>query len=83
MLHNAVVLYRRTITFSYAVSTNHKSRLHIPIERSLGSWERTVVLAPAPPPAPRALRITRENVVTMRHLYNTAVRHGKAVQVRT
>ena len=24
MLHNAVVLYRRTITFSYGVSTNHK-----------------------------------------------------------
>ena len=30
MLHNAVVLYRRTITFSYIVSTNHKSRLRIP-----------------------------------------------------
>ena len=29
MLHNAVVLYRRTITFTYIVSTNHKSRLHI------------------------------------------------------
>ena len=29
MLHNDVVLYRRTITFSYVVSTNHKSpRLH-------------------------------------------------------
>ena len=30
MLHNAVVLYRRTITFSYIVSTNHNSRLRIP-----------------------------------------------------
>ena len=33
MLHNAhdaVVLYRRTITCSYIVSTNHKSRLRIP-----------------------------------------------------
>ena len=30
VLHNAVVLYRSTITFSYTVSTNHKSRLHIP-----------------------------------------------------
>ena len=29
MLHNAVVLYRRTITFSYVVSTN-QSRLRIP-----------------------------------------------------
>ena len=29
MLHNAVVLYRRTITFSYIVSTNHKIRLRI------------------------------------------------------
>ena len=29
MLHNAVVLYRRTITFSYIVSTN-QSWLHIP-----------------------------------------------------
>ena len=33
MLHNAIVLYRSTITFSYIVSTNHKSRLHIPTER--------------------------------------------------
>ena len=34
MLHNAVVLYRRTITFSYIVSTNHsKSRLHIPYKK--------------------------------------------------
>ena len=31
MLHNAVVLYRRTITFSYIVLANHKSpRLRIP-----------------------------------------------------
>ena len=30
MLHNTVVLmYRCTITFSYIVSTNHKSRLRI------------------------------------------------------
>ena len=29
MLHSAVVLYRRTITFSYIVST-YQSRLHIP-----------------------------------------------------
>ena len=36
MLHNAVVLYRRTITLSYIVSTNHESRLHIPSERLLG-----------------------------------------------
>ena len=37
MLHNAVVLlYRRTITFSYTVPTNHKSRLRIPTCR----WER-------------------------------------------
>ena len=27
MLHNAVVLYRRTIAFSYIASTNHESRL--------------------------------------------------------
>ena len=33
MLHNAVVLYRRIITFKYIVSTNHKSpRLRIPTE---------------------------------------------------
>ena len=30
VLRNAVVLYRRTITFSNVVSTNHKSRLRIP-----------------------------------------------------
>ena len=29
MLHNVVVLYRRTITFSYITSTN-QSQLHIP-----------------------------------------------------
>ena len=33
MLHNAVVLYRRTITFTYIVWTNHKSRLRIPTVR--------------------------------------------------
>ena len=33
VLHNAVVLYRRTITFSYIVSTNHKSRWRIPTAR--------------------------------------------------
>ena len=42
MLHNAVVLYRRTITLSYIVSTNHKSpRLRIiPSERGVspGDW---------------------------------------------
>ena len=30
VLHNVVVLYRRTITFSYIVSTNQTPRLHIP-----------------------------------------------------
>ena len=30
MLHNGVVLYRRTIAFSHIESTNHKSRLNIP-----------------------------------------------------
>ena len=30
MLHNAVVLYRRTITFRYTVSTNQSPRLRIP-----------------------------------------------------
>ena len=34
VLHNAVVLYRRTIMFSYIVSTNHKSRLRIPTCRA-------------------------------------------------
>ena len=30
MLHNAVVLYRRTISFSYIASTNQSPRLRIP-----------------------------------------------------
>ena len=30
MLHNVVVLYRRTITFSYIVSTNQSALLRIP-----------------------------------------------------
>ena len=40
MLHKAVVLYRRTITFSYIVSANHKSQLCIPKGRlKLGKKE--------------------------------------------
>ena len=30
MLHNAIVLYRRTVTFSYIVLTNQSPWLHIP-----------------------------------------------------
>ena len=33
MLHNAVVLYRSTITFSYTVSTTSEPRLCIPSGR--------------------------------------------------
>ena len=33
MLQNVVVLYRRTITFFYIVSTDHKSRVRIPTLR--------------------------------------------------
>ena len=39
-LHNVVVLYRRTIAFSHIVSTNHKSRLHIPSHRHLRAARR-------------------------------------------
>ena len=46
MLHNAVVLYQRTITFTHIVSTNHKSRLHIPteVEVRVVEWDHLTLL---------------------------------------
>ena len=69
MLHNAVVLYRRTITFSYIVSTNHTSRLlrmaSLPIRRrvqrvvdGVGGAERVLELGRLDP-APRVFRDLR------------------------
>ena len=47
MLQNAVVLYRRTITFSYIVSTN-QSRLYIPT---------VLAVNPAPSAAPHRVGV--------------------------
>ena len=49
MLHDALVLYRRTMTFSYIVSTNHKSpRLRISLYCGHGGWgDRAAVIVPS------------------------------------
>ena len=48
MLHNVVLLYRRTISFSYIVSTN-QSRLHIPNVWSRGLLETRLSWKPETP----------------------------------
>ena len=52
MLHNVVVLYRSTITFSYVVSTNRKSRLRIPTVRCLLEAMHKRLLEAARPKVP-------------------------------